>query len=128
MTIILTIAATLLLGACATTADRMDDLNQTLRGYEKAIRWAKYDAVYSFHKWEDVQPSIPADMENFRVTHFEALGEKFDPKNWSMKRSVKLRYYNTEDPREKSMKFSQEWKYFKESKRWYLISSPVLFQ
>lgn len=128
MALLVMLITPLLLGGCATTNDTMDDLNKTLRGYEKAIRWAEYEAAYSFHKWEDdAEPSIPADIENIRVTHFETVGEKFNQKEMTMKRTVKLRYYNVNHQREKALKFPQEWKYFKESKRWYLISAPITF-
>jgi len=121
--------AALLLAGCATTGDMMEKLNTSLRGYEKAIRWAKFDAAYSYHKWaEGEQASLPPNMENIRVTRFETTGEKFDAKNKTMKRTVKLRYYNTENQREVSMKYHQEWKYFEDSKRWYLTSTPLTFQ
>lgn len=120
---------TLLLSACATTADIMDDLNTSLRGYEKAIRWAEYEAAYSYHKWEDdIQPSIPENIDHFRVTKYETFGEKFIEKKMIMKQTVKLRYYNTETQREKALKLPQEWKYFKKTKRWYLISKPIAFK
>lgn len=119
----------LLLGACTTTGDLMDDLNTSLRGYEKAIRWAQYDAAYSYHKWEDAAPtSLPPDIENFRVTHYETFGEKFNAKDMVMKQSIRLRYYHTETQREKSLRHEQEWKYYPESKRWFLISPPITFE
>lgn len=126
-----TLLITLLLGACAgiESAEKMDDLNKTLRGYEKAIRWAQYDAAYSYHKWEgDVQPTIPKDIENFRVTQYETFGEKFSEKDMVMMQTIKLRYYNTETQREKSMQQLQKWKFFPEIKRWYLISEPITFK
>jgi len=120
--------ATLLLGACATQGDIMDNLNKTLRGYEKAVRWAKFDAAYSYHKWDTNQEvTIPANMENIRVTKYEPSGQKFDPQKQIMKQTITLHYYNTDDLRERSLKIRHEWKYFPESKRWYLISEPIVF-
>jgi hypothetical protein len=120
--------ATLLLSACATQADMMDDLNKTLRGYEKAVRWTQFDAVYSFHKWaNDQEPSIPANMEKIKVTKYETSREKFDPKAKIMKQTVTLNYYNTDDQRVRTLKHRHEWKYFPKSKRWYLISEPIVF-
>jgi len=119
---------TLLLSACATQADMMDNLNKALRGYEKAVRWGKFEAVYSYHKWEaNQEPEIPANMEKIRVTKYEASRQKFDQKNLTMKQTVTLRYYNTDDQRERSLKHRHEWKYFSDSKRWYLISDPIVF-
>jgi hypothetical protein len=119
----------LLLGACATTADLMDNLNKSLRGYEKAIRWGQYEAAYSFHKWEaGAPPALPKNIENFRVTKYETFGEKFNEKDMIMKQTVKLRYYNTETQREKSLQLPQEWEFDPKSKRWFLISPPIAFQ
>ena len=125
--IFLTLTA-LLLSACATQMDLMDDLNQTLRGYEKAVRWAQFDAVYSFHRWQGEQePSIPAGMEKIKVTKYETSRERFDPKNKVMKQMVSISYYNTDDQRVRSLKHPHEWQYFEDSKRWYLISDPIAF-
>lgn len=118
----------LLLSACSTTGDLMDNLNKSLRSYEKAIRWAQYDAAYSFHKWEGDAPKMPENIENFRVTRYETFGEKFNQKDKTMKQTIKLSYYNMEDQRVKSLKHPQEWKFYPESKRWFLISPPIPFR
>ncbi len=120
--------AVLLLGACATQGEIMDDLNKTLRGYEKAVRWAEFDAAYSYHKWEaDQEASTPTNMENIRVTKYESSNQRFDQQQLAMKQTVTLHYYNTDDLRERSLKHRHEWKYFPENKRWYLISDPIVF-
>jgi hypothetical protein len=116
------------LSACASQGDIMDGLNKTLRGYEKAVRWAEFEAVYSFHKWdEDQETSVPANMEKIRVTKYESSGQKFDQKNKLMKQTIRLSYYNTDYQRERKLKHKQEWKYFSKLKRWYLISDPIVF-
>lgn len=118
----------LLLGACATQGDIMDKLNTTLRSYEKSVRWAQFENVYSYHQWQTgQQSSLPANMQNIRVTHFQSSGQQFNPKENVMKQTVTLRYYNTDDQRERSLKLQQEWKYFPDRERWYLISDPVVF-
>jgi len=120
--------AALLLGACATQGEMMDSLNKTLRGYEKAVRWAKFDAAYSYHKWNtDQEASIPTNMENIRVTKYESSSQRFDQQKLIMKQTITLHYYNTGDLRERSLKHRHEWKYFPESKRWYLTSDPIVF-
>ncbi len=120
--------AALLLSACATQGEMMDDLNKTLRGYEKAVRWANFDAAYSYHKWDaDQEASIPTNMENIRVTKYESSNQRFDQQKLVMKQTVTLHYYNTDDLRERRVKHRHEWKYFPENKRWYLISDPIVF-
>jgi hypothetical protein len=66
-------------------------------------------------------------MQNIRVTNYQSFGQKFNPKENTMKQTVTLRYYNTDDSRERSLKLQQEWKYFPDSERWYLVSDPVVF-
>jgi hypothetical protein len=118
----------LLLGACATQGDIMDKLNTTLRAYEKAVRWAQFEDAYTYHKWQSgQQATLPTNMRNIRVTNYQSSAQKFEPKENIMKQTVTLRYYNTDDSRERSLKLQQEWKYFPDSEHWYLISDPVVF-
>ena len=119
----------LVLGACSSTGQMMDNLNQTLRSYERAIRWANFDAAYSFHKWEEgVQPTLPANIKNIKVTRYQKTNEQFDQKNLRMKQRVTVQYYNTSNLRERSMQIQQDWKYFPELKRWHLMSDPITFK
>jgi hypothetical protein len=117
------------LGACATTYDKMDQLNMTLRGYEKALRWAKFDMAYSFHKWDaSEQPNLPAHLKNIRLTSYSASNQSFDEANMTAKQTVTIRFYNQNNLRERSLENKQRWKYFPDKKRWYLISKPPTFE
>lgn len=117
------------LGACATTYDKMDKLNMTLRAYEKALRWAKFDMAYSFHKWEtDEQPSIPGQLKDIRLTNYSASNKSFDENSMTAKQTVTIRYYNQNNLRERSLETKQRWKYFPDKKRWYQTSKPPTFQ
>ncbi|NOX76988.1 MAG: hypothetical protein GXP17_10335 [Gammaproteobacteria bacterium] len=119
----------LLLGGCSTTADRMDRLDRTLNGYEKALRWGKFDAAYSFHKWgTDEQPSIPAHLKKIRMTRYEVTSRRFDEKTMTARQSVAIRYYDTDTATERELQDRQRWKYFEDAKRWYLMSDPPVFK
>ena len=119
----------LLPGACASTADKMDRLNNVLRGYEKALRWAKFDIAYSYHKWESTeQPSIPDYLKNIRLTNYGASNKSFDEETMTAKQTVKISFYNKNDLRERSLEDKQRWKYFSDEKRWYLMSKPPTFK
>ena len=119
----------LTLGACATSFDKMDKLNSTLRAYEKALRWSKFDAAYSYHKWdEDEQPSIPKHLKNIRLTSYSSSSQSFKESTMTAKQMVVIRYYNQENLRERTLEDKQSWKYFPDKKRWYLMSKPPSFQ
>ena len=115
-------------GACATTSDKMDKLNSTLKGYEKALRWAKFEAAYSFHRWDkDEQPSIPGHLKNIRLTSYSVSNRKFDAKTMTAKQKVAISYYNKNNLREKSLVDKQRWKFFPDEERWFLMSKPPTF-
>ncbi len=117
------------LGACATTYDKMDRLNSTLRGYEKALRWAKFDMAYSFHKWDENEPpSLPKHLKDIRLTSYSASNQSFNEDNMTAKQTVTIRYYNQNNLRERSLEIKQRWKYFSDKKRWYLMSKPPTFE
>ncbi len=117
------------LGACATTYDKMDKLNMTLRAYEKALRWAKFDTAYSFHKWDaNEQPSLPKHLKDIRLTNYSVSNQSFDEDSMTAKQTVTMRFYNQNNLRERSLETKQRWKYFPDKKRWYLMSEPPTFQ
>ena len=117
------------LGACATTYDKMDKLNMTLRGYEKALRWAKFDMAYSFHKWDSKElPSLPKHLKNIRITSYSVSNQNFNEDDMTAKQKVTIRYYNQNDLRERSLEDKQSWEYFSDKSRWYLVSKPPTFQ
>ena len=119
----------IMLSACASTYDKMDKLNSTLRGYEKALRWAKFEMAYSFHKWDtEEQPSIPEYLKNIRLTSYSASNQNFNEDKMTATQSVSIRYYNQNNLRERSLEDKQRWKYFSDKKRWYLISKPPTFE
>jgi len=118
----------IVLSGCSTTADKMDKLNNTLKGYEKSLRWAKFNAAYSFYKWEsDEQPSMPSHLKDIRITKYIVSNKIFDEKTMTAKQTVSISYYNTNNLREKSLEDKQRWKYFPDQKRWYLMSKPLTF-
>lgn len=125
-----TLIPLLLLGltGCATTLDKMDSLNRTLRAYEKNIRWAKFDAAYSFHKWAPGEiPSIPKHLKYIRVTGYDVSGSSFDEKTMTATQTVAIRYYSMETSVEHTLEDKQRWQYDADIKRWQLISPPPTF-
>lgn len=119
----------LVLASCATTADKADKLERTVRGYEKALRWAKFDMAYSYFKWESgEQPVIPENLKSIRLTQYRIANRKFDEDSMTASQVVTINYYNQSDLRERELEDHQQWKYFSDEKRWYLISKPPAFK
>ncbi len=118
----------LLLGACATTGQRLDALDHTLRQYEKAVRWAQFDAVYAHHRWsEDAQPTPPASLRNVRVTQYRVNNSKLAADKMHYRQTVTIHYYLLDSARERSLVHRQTWEYDPEQKRWLQTSPPPQF-
>jgi hypothetical protein len=114
--------------ACATTSERMDSLQQTLTGFEKAIRWAQFDAANGFRQWPmGKQPPLPDYYKNIRVTSYKPMNLQFGPEKMSATQIVEVRYYNTDSSRVRTLRHEQKWEYSKENKRWYLVSELPKF-
>lgn len=119
----------LFLNGCATTADKLDKFDQATRGYEKALRWAKFDMAYSYVKWDTGEPpSIPKHLGSIRLTNYRIVNRNFDEPSMTAKQTVTIHYYNQNDLRERNLEDRQEWKFFKDENRWYLISKPPTFE
>ncbi|WP_455217927.1 hypothetical protein [Kaarinaea lacus] len=119
----------LALSGCATTSDKLDRLERSVRGYEKALRWAKFDMAYSYVKWESgEQPMVPAYLKNIRLTNYSVANNKFDEDSMTASQVVTIYYYNQSDLREKQVEDHQQWKYFDDVDRWLLVSKPPEFK
>lgn len=119
----------LVLGACSTTADKTDKLDRMLRGYEKALRWAKFDMAYSYFKWESGEQAIvPKHLKSIRLTQYRIASRQFDEDTMTATQVVTIKYYNQDNLREKELEDHQKWEYFSDEKRWYLVSQPPAFK
>ncbi len=118
----------LLLGACATTSGRMDDLDRTLKNYDRAIRWGQFDAVYAFRQWKDEErPTAPQSLKNLRVTQYKVLSTDLSIDKQRYTQVVKIHYYLLDSPREREVTDRQKWEYDEEQKRWWLVSEIPAF-
>jgi len=118
----------LFLSACATTSGRLDDLDRTLKNYDRAIRWGQFDAAYSFRKWEpNTQPAAPKSLQNLRVTQYKVLSTDLSIDKQSYTQVVKISYYLLDSPRERQTTDRQKWEYDEEQKRWWLASEIPAF-
>lgn len=119
----------ILFSACSTTADKVDRLEQSLRAYETAMRWAQFDTVYSFHKWDTSElPTVPTYLKSIRVTNYNVANRTFDENTMTAKQIVIIKFYNQNDARERTLEDRQSWKYFPDLNRWYLTSMPPEFK
>lgn len=116
------------LGGCATSTERLDDLDRTLRNYKKTIRWADFDTAYSFRKWEEGSRSVPPEsLKNVRVTRYEVGKSDLSSDKMSYIQMVRIFYYRLDSARERQLTDRQKWEYDEEKGHWYLTSEMPEF-
>jgi hypothetical protein len=99
-----------------------------LTSFEKAIRWAQFDAANAFRQWPvGKQPMLPDHYKDIRVTSYKPMNLQFGPNKMSATQIVEVRYYSTESSRVHTLRHKQHWEYSKEHKRWYLMSELPQF-
>jgi hypothetical protein len=119
------IAAILLSGilhACATQSDVQRHLDDTLRAYERALRWEGLDKAASFQK----NPQTIGDRERRRLKHIQITAYNILSASYTPTRAtqlVEIRYYNDLNVVERTYTDRQTWEYDKGRQRWYLVSA-----
>ena len=124
---ILTLAA-LLLCACAAVdkSKKSITLDQALRNYETAIRWAEFKAADSMRRLEGdahYTPS-PDTLKRIRVTSYETANMSAFEDNTIVNIRVEIVYYNEDSMKLVTLTDNQIWKYDPEIKSWY-ITTPL---
>jgi hypothetical protein len=100
-------------------------LDETLRVYESAVRWGKFDLVYSFGKLEPGERiELPANLSEIRVTRYNVMSPPYAEDEKTVSQTVDIRYVNVDYQIERSIQDDQVWEYDEELVRWYRIS-PV---
>jgi len=118
------VAALLLLGilnACATQSDIQRHLDDTLRAYERALRWEGLDKAAGFQK----NPQTISDRERRRLKHIQITAYNILSASYTPAKAtqlVEIRYYNDLNAVERTYTDRQTWEYDKDRQRWYLVS------
>lgn len=119
----------LLLTACATLKDRIDQLEQVQRDYEGAVRWGHFDSAYAMHRSADGSVPTPSQrLNNYKVTSYQVLSRSVaDDKN-AAEQTVQIKYYNADYLRERTLTLQQHWRYDAPTHTWLVTSAPPEFE
>jgi len=124
-TIAMIALAGLLQGCPQTREDK--NLSETLRQYEKIVRWAQWDTATEFISPEYLQehPITRLEMDRlrlFRVTRYTLRSSTPVDEGQGLIQVVELRIFNKNQARERTIIDEQYWKYDEERQRWLLHS------
>jgi len=119
--ITLLIAISLTTG-CFSTMRKKQKLEDTLRGYESAIRWNEFETANGFGSGANPPPDI-SRLSNIKVTSYEVRNSQVSEEKLEAKQAVIIQYYDINTMREETIVHNQQWTYDEGLKRWILQPS-----
>ena len=116
----------LLISGCGTLAQqrKMEQLNQTTRAYEQAIRWSEFDYAMIFLQPSEREANPPDESfyKRIKVTDYKIKKTAFTDDETQAIQIVEISYYKTDNMIVKSFSDHQLWQWDTTDKRWYLKS------
>lgn len=123
--------AMVVLAGCAGMASksRMDQLDDLLRGYGKALAWSDFEVAYTATQAAQVAPLPNADaLKDIKITAYEPASPLVEQDGKTIRRVARIRYVHTSRMAEHSLTTNEEWKYSDEAGRWFLQSGFPQFR
>ena len=125
------LAALVALAGCAALASksRMEQLDNLMRGYAKALTWSDFTMAYSATQGALNTP-LPdaAALKDIKITSYEPAAPLVEQDGKSIKRVARIRYVHTSRMAERSLTTNEEWTYSEEAGRWFLVSGFPQFR
>jgi hypothetical protein len=108
------------LAGCAGGLTRKDRLDYTLRAYERSIRWSQFDAASGFEAGG--RAAVPDRLQRIKVTSYDVVESTLADDKERAQQTVRIRYYDTDDMRERIAIDHQDWRYDTAKEKWVLQS------
>ena len=101
-------------------------LEETQLDYSKAIRWNNFEAAAALldPSYREQHPVTDAEFsryEQIQVTAFEDFDSRILP-DGSVERAVRIDLVNRNTLSQRTIRFTERWRYDAQAKRWWLIS------
>jgi hypothetical protein len=123
--VVLSIA--LLAGCAATGGQRARSLEETLRAYEKAIRWSEFGTAMQFLHPEHLPTAREAEMamkrfEQIKINGYVVRSQSPATDENTFLQTAQISFENRHNSRVRSVNDPQVWRWEQEPQRWMLIS------
>lgn len=130
LSMLVIICVTLLSGCVSLDARKQaDSLQQSVRAYSSALRWARYQDAIKMHVTRDLKyAEVDIEyLENFSVTSFEIISQSLVPSSEEddvMDAIIvaEISYFHKGKAYVKKLKLNQTWWYNTEFKHWLIES------
>jgi hypothetical protein len=122
---------TIVLAGCAgmVTKSRMEQLDNLMRGYARALAWSDFEVAYTATKAAQQAP-LPgaAALKDIKITSYEPAAPLVEQDGKIVKRVARIRYVHTSRMAEHGLTTNEEWQYSDEAGRWFLLSGFPQFK
>ena len=107
----------------------MEQLDNLMRGYAKALEWSDFEVAYTVTQAAQVAP-LPdaAALKEIKITAYEPATPLVEQDGKTIRRVARIRYVHTSRMAERSLTTNEEWQYSDEAGRWYLQSGFPQFR
>lgn len=108
---------------------KIAELEDTLRAYERVIRWSDFRMVPGFRSPEKAKEELAFDKLKFiKVTGYATKQLAISDTGVEAGQVVEIRFYNENEAREKVVLDRQKWVYDRDVDHWVLASElPAFF-
>ena len=126
------ITLVLLVSGCGTLGQfrKMEQLSETTRAYEQAIRWSEFDYAMIFLEPSEREKNPPDESfyKRIKVTAYKIKKTAFSDDETQAIQIVEISYYRIDNVIVKSFSDHQLWEWDTEDRRWYLKSGLPAFK
>jgi hypothetical protein len=114
-----------LLAACATGRAQMSELDKLQYAWSAAIRWGDFEGAWNLldPEYRKAHPLTDIELSRYKqiqVSGYHDLGSQVLPEQ--ARREVEIGVVNRNTMAERSIRYTEEWRYDPETKTWWVES------
>lgn len=113
------------LAGCASAQPKMSELDKLQYAWSAAIRWGDFEGAWNLLDpgYREAHPLTDLELSRYKqiqVSGYHDLGSQVLPD--SARREVEIGVVNRNTMAERSMRYTEEWRYDPETKTWWVTS------
>jgi hypothetical protein len=124
---VLVLTALMALAGCATGGDKMSDLERAQYDWSAAIRWGNFEGAWNLVDPEvrKAQPKSALEFERYQqvqVSGYSDLASEVSADNSRARREIQIGVINKHTMTERSLRYTETWRFDPASKTWWVTS------
>jgi hypothetical protein len=112
---------------CATNSERRDALQEMQYDYSAAIRWGDFEGAWNVvdPKYRKEHPMTDLEFERYKqiqVSGYTDLAAELSADGTQARREIQIGVINKHNMTERSIRYTELWRYDPEAKTWWVTS------